>query len=332
MNPVAGVIGGGSFGTAIANLLVENQPTCLFIRNAEVLQAAMNTRTCAGQSLHPDIILTGNPEELCQAKAIFPVVPSQNMAEVFKRFAPLITNAHFLVHGVKGLDAQYNGPGVRTMSELIHDLTGSTKIGCLAGPNLAGEIAEGKPAATVVASQNHEVLDYIPGLLRSPRFQVLVAEDLRGIELAGVLKNIMAIAAGALHGFELGENAKALLINRAMVEMIHIGRHLGGTLASFLGAAGLGDLMATCSSTNSRNFTVGMWLSKGKSLEEIQNLMEETAEGVETTRVIFKILEANGLKAPITKMVYKVLYDGFPAREAIDVLMKVPVREDIDFI
>jgi glycerol-3-phosphate dehydrogenase (NAD(P)+) len=332
MNFVAGVIGGGSFGTAIANLLIENQPTALFIRRPEVLKVARATGICAGQVLNPSIILTDDPNELCQATALFPVVPSQNMAEVLQRFAPFLTPDHMLVHGVKGLDAQYSGPGVRTMSELIHALTGSTKIGCLAGPNLAREIAEGKPAATVVASQNPDVLEYIPGLLRTSRFQVLIAEDLRGIELAGVLKNIMAIAAGALHGFELGENAKALLINRAMVEMIHIGRHLGGSLASFLGAAGLGDLMATCSSVNSRNFTVGMWLSQGKSLQEIELLMEETAEGVETTRVVYKILEAQGLKAPITKMVYKVLYDGFPAREAIDVLMKVPVREDIDFI
>ena len=332
MNPVAGVIGGGSFGTAIANLLVENQPTTLFIRRPKALHEARSTGICAGQALNPNIFLTDIPQELCKATALFPVVPSQNMAEVLQRFAPFLTENHYLVHGVKGLDANYPGPGVRTMSELIHSLTGLNKIGCLAGPNLAREIAEGKPAATVVASQNQDVLDRIPSLLRSHRFQVLVAEDLRGIELAGVLKNIMAIAAGALHGFELGENAKALLINRAMVEMIHIGRLLGGTLASFLGVAGLGDLMATCSSINSRNFTVGLLLSKGKSLEEIKNHMEETAEGVETTRVVFKILEANGLKAPITKMVYKVLYDNFPAREAIDVLMKVPVRDDIDFL
>jgi glycerol-3-phosphate dehydrogenase (NAD(P)+) len=218
------------------------------------------------------------------------------------------------------------------MSEVIRQTTAVTATGCLAGPNLAREIAEGKPAATVIASEDPAVIEAGQSLLRTPRFQVLSSDDLLGIELCGVIKNIMAIAAGAAAGLDLGENARSLLINRGMVEMIHIGRQFGAGIKPFLGAAGMGDLMATCNSPKSRNYTVGFRLAQGEPFEHIRSTMDETAEGINTTRVMFFLSEKYGWKTPITRLVYKVLFEELPVQDAITALMKLPLKEDIDFI
>lgn len=332
MKPIASILGAGSFGTAIANNIARNGKVLLWGRNAQVLGEAERTRVLAGQPLHEQVILTDRIELAAQSDVILPIIPSHAFSEVIRQLLPHLRSTHFLVHGTKGLDPDFEGPGFRTMSGILKDLTGLERIGCLAGPNLAREMAEGKPTATVVASSNPEVLEVLPDILRTTRFQVLIGDDLLGIELCGVLKNIMAIPAGALHTYNLGENAKALLVNRCMVEMIHLGLHMGAALRSFLGVAGFGDLMATCSSPTSRNFTVGRLLAEGKKLSEIRDIMDETAEGVNTARIVHQLAQANGWKAPITRMVYRVLFEDFPPHDAIDILMKLPVKEDIDFI
>lgn len=333
MSPTAGVIGGGSFGTAIANLLAENLPVRLYIRNPEAYLTAQQSRRSAGQALHPKVSPCAHPEDLHDCTYWFLMVPSQALDEVWPIMQAVSGEDKVLVHGIKGLYPLADSPfGFVTVSEAIQVKSAWKHMGCLAGPNLAREIALGKPAATVVASLDDRVLHEIPPLLKSSRFQVLLGHDLRGIELCGVLKNIMAIAAGALHQLELGENAKALLINRAMVEMVHLGLHLGGKLPGFLGVAGLGDLIATCSSPSSRNFTVGAFLAQGKTMADIGRLMEETAEGIATTQRVYQLAEERGWKAPITKMVYKVLYEDLPVETALQRLMKLPLSTDVDFV
>lgn len=332
MKPIAAILGAGSFGTAMANIIARNGEVWLWGRNPAILAQARATGKLAGQDLHPQVRLTDQLSEAAQADIILPIIPSHAFSEVIKQLVPHLRPTHFLVHGTKGLDPDFSGPGFRTMSGILNDLTGLDRIGCLAGPNLAREMAEDKPTATVVASSHPEVLQVLPEILRTPRFQVLIGDDLLGIELCGVLKNIMAIPAGALHTYALGENAKALLVNRCMVEMIHLGLHMGAALRSFLGVAGFGDLMATCSSSNSRNFTVGRLLAEGKNLTQIRELMDETAEGVNTARVVHHLAQANGWKAPITRMVYRVLFEDYPPEDAINLLMKLPLKEDIDFI
>jgi glycerol-3-phosphate dehydrogenase (NAD(P)+) len=325
------VLGAGSFGTAMANVLARNEPVVLWGRNTETMERAARDRQCAGQELLHGIEVNPNLKQVAECDILLPILPSHAFEEVTRMLLPYLRSNHMLVHGTKGLDPNYPN-GFRTMSGLLRDLTGLDRIGCLAGPNLAREIAEGKPAATVVASAHEDVLNTLPDLLRGPRFQVLISDDLKGIELSGVLKNIMAIAAGTHYELGLGENAKALLVNRALVEMIHLGLQMGAALKSFLGVAGIGDLMATCSSLNSRNFTVGRYLAQGLSLEQIQAVMEESAEGINTTRVVHRLAVEAGWKAPITRMVYRVLFEGLSPVEAMDILMKVPLREDIDFI
>ncbi len=173
---------------------------------------------------------------------------------------------------------------VKTMSEVILEESVVVRVGCLAGPNLADELAQGQPSATVVASRFNEVILAGQKLLRTDRFQVYGSNDLIGIELSGALKNIIAIASGALTGLGLGENSRGFLISRGMVEMIYLGKVLGGNTQAFLGLAGIGDLVTTCSSQLSRNFTVGYRLAKGESLDSITESMEETAEGINTVK------------------------------------------------
>lgn len=334
-----GVIGAGSFGTAVANLLAENSHVLLTASSEEQASYIRINKQSARQKLHPNISVTHDLQKLASnCRVIFPIIPSHDFYDCMVDLKPYLNNDHVLIHGTKGLhlttdiSSSIRKEDLLTMTQVIEKVTGIKNTGCLAGPNLAREIAEGKPAATVIASNSQEVLDIGQQLLRTSNFQVLWNDDLYGVELCGVIKNIMAIASGALSGFELGENAKSLLVNRSMVEMIHIGTHMGAGLKAFLGVAGIGDLMATCNSPKSRNFTVGYRLAKGESPDQIFSSMEETAEGVNTTRLIYHLSEHYDWKTPITKLVYKVLFEDFPVKNAIGLLMKLPVREDIDFI
>jgi glycerol-3-phosphate dehydrogenase (NAD(P)+) len=218
------------------------------------------------------------------------------------------------------------------MSEVILEESVSVRVGCLAGPNLAAEIMEDHPAATVVASNFDEVIDIGQHLLRSDRFQVYGNKDLIGIELAGVLKNIIALASGSLSGLGYGENARALLISRGMVEMIYLGKMLGGNIQAFIGLAGIGDLIATCTSPLSRNYSVGYRLAKGELIDDIMASMDEVAEGIRTVKIVKTILDQLPGRAPITEAVYKVLFEGVTVRSALDLLMRAPLNVDINFM
>lgn len=340
-----GIIGAGSFGTAMTHLLSQNSQVLVYARKPEVIEQLNEERTLNKRKVNENVRGTANIQELAEScDIIFPVVPSSGFREMLGELSPHLHPYHILIHGTKGLDLSLP-PGknledmdvlerqhIKTMSELIEEESVVVRIGCLAGPNLATEILEGHPAATVVASHFNEVIQAGQRLIRSDRFQVYGNPDLIGIELCGILKNIIAIAAGALHGLGFGENANALLVSRGMIEMIYVGKALGGKAQSFVGLAGVGDLVATCSSTLSRNFTVGYRLAKGDSLEEINRTMEETAEGINTVRIVKKLVESMKLRAPITEVLYKILYEGLTVEEGLDYLMKYPLNVDIDFL
>ena len=178
----------------------------------------------------------------------------------------------------------------------------------------------------------NEVIQTGKRLLRNDRFQVYENNDLVGVEIAGVLKNIIAIASGALSGLGYGDNAKGLLISRGAVEMVYMGRALGGNTKAFLGVAGIGDLVTTCNSPMSRNFTVGYRLAKGEKLKEILDDMQEIAEGVNTVRIVKKCADHYKVRALITNTLYKVLFEGMTVQEALQYLMRNPLNVDIDFL
>lgn len=335
-----GVIGAGSFGSAVATLLSKNSPVIIYARNAE--RADLINREGFGVETTHHIHATTSLEEVANAcQVIFPIVPSGNFRMMIRDLAKFLKPYHIIIHGTKGLDTSKNGnhslsdleqDDIQTMSDVILEESTIVRVGALAGPNLAGEIMENHPAATVIASHFDEVIEIGQNLLRSERFQVYGNKDLTGIELAGVLKNIIAIASGSLSGLGYGENARSLLISRGMVEMIYLGRQMGGNTQAFIGLAGIGDLIATCTSPLSRNYTVGYRLAKGETLEDISASMEEVAEGVRTVQIMKTILDNNKGIAPITEAVHKVLFEGLTVRAALDLLMRAPFSSDINFL
>jgi glycerol-3-phosphate dehydrogenase (NAD(P)+) len=338
-----GVIGAGSFGTAVANLLARNSDVLLYARNPEAAEDAKNTRISAGQSIAENIYLTSDLEEIAsQCNTIFPIVPSGNFRNMMKQLSPHLHPYHMLIHGTKGLDLslpatrsadfKISRDHIKTMSEVIREESVVVRVGCMAGPNLSAELAKGHPAATVIASPFTEVMTEGKRLLRSENFQVYGNKDLTGVELCGVLKNIIAIASGILTGLGFGENAKGLLVSRGLVEMIYLGQALGGDISSFIGLAGIGDLVATASSESSRNFTLGYKLAEGKTMEQIGIEMEETAEGINTILVIKQLADSQRIKPLITETLYKILFKNMSPSEGVTYLMRYPGNIDIDFL
>ena len=340
-----GVIGAGNFGSVIANMIARNRKVLLYARDEKVVKRILDKRENRGHKMSKNVIPTNDMEYLAsQCDVIFPIVPSEHFRKMMKKLSPHLHPYHILIHGTKGLDitlpkgetietvAQLNRNQVKTMSEVIREESVVVRVGCLAGPNLAKELALRQPGATVVASHFNEVIQIGKKLLRNDRFQVYENNDLVGVELAGVIKNIIAIASGALSGMGYGENAKGLLISRGAVEMVHLGKALGGSTSAFLGVAGIGDLVTTCNSPMSRNFTVGYRLAKGEQLSAILEDMEEIAEGVNTIRIVKKCADYYKVRAMITETLYKVLFQNLTVQEAVQYLMRYPLNVDINFL
>ncbi|SHK17867.1 glycerol-3-phosphate dehydrogenase (NAD(P)+) [Reichenbachiella agariperforans] len=342
---LVGVIGAGSFGTAIANILAEKSDVLLYVRDKEKAKAIMTDRVSSSQHLEENITIVTSLEEIGNScEIIFPIVPSANFRSMIRDLAPYLKPYHVLIHGTKGLDLNIpegtvitkenplSRKHVRTMSEVILEETSVLRVGCLAGPNLAKEIEQRQPAATVVASHFEEVIDEGQKLLKNDRFMIYGSNDLIGIELCGVLKNIIAIGSGAVSGMGLGENARSLLISRGLVEMIHIGNALGGNTKAFIGLAGVGDLIATCTSSLSRNYTVGYRLAKGETIDQIKGSMEEVAEGINTIQIIKELADSLNIRVPITETLHKIIHGKMTVAESHTYFMKFPFRAEIDFI
>jgi glycerol-3-phosphate dehydrogenase (NAD(P)+) len=340
-----GVIGAGNFGTVIANMLAQNRKVLLYARNLDHVNEINKSHKHLGYDIHENVEAINDFAQLAkECEVIFPMVPSQHFRAMMRQLAPHLHPYHMLIHGTKGFDIVLPGgvtidtakkldrSVVKTMSEVISEESVVVKIGCLAGPNLSKELAQRQPAASVVASHFNEVIQTGKKLLKSDRFQVYENSDILGVEIAGVLKNVIAIASGALSGLGFGDNAKGLLISRGAVEMVYLGRALGGDTKSFLGVAGIGDLVTTCNSPMSRNFTVGYRLAKGEKLKDIIEDMKEVAEGINTVCIAKKCSDHYKVRALITDRLYKVLFEGLTVEEALEFLMRYPLNMDIDFI
>ncbi len=337
--PVA-VVGSGSFGTAVANILASNCEVLLYARKPEVAVEIEKTRKSAGQKIHERITPVNDLELIGkECDVIFPVIPSPYFREMIQKLSPYLKPYHILIHGTKGINVapkeadsqKLTVEDIYTMSKVIKEESIAVRVGCLAGPNLSKELADGQPAATVVASHFDEVIKEGQKLLRNDNFQVYGSKELLGIELCGVLKNVIAIAAGALDGLGFEVNSRSLLISRGLIEMIYLGQLMGANPQAFLGLAGLGDLVATCSSNLSRNFTVGKRLAQGENIKTILDTMEEIPEGVNTVELLVRLLDNYKMRAPITETLHKILTDELTVDEGLRLLMKSPFNVDIDF-
>jgi len=344
-NPV-GVLGAGYFGTAIANLLAYNSDVLLFSRRPEVVEEINKNHRHLGTQISPRVRATMDVEELAkQCTLIFPIVPSNSFRKMMQALSPYLRPHHIIIHGTKGFDLygyeedELDKQGivitrgnVRTMSEVVREESSVVRVGCLGGPNLAAEIMAGQPAATLVGSRFREVIQAGQLALNSSKFHVYGSYDILGAELAGALKNIIALGSGIIGGLGLGRNVQGLLIARGLAEMIYFGKSLGASSQAFVGVAGIGDLVATATSKNSRNYTFGTRLATGETVDTIRETMPELAEGVRTLRIAHQLARHYKLHVPITTMLHAVVFERYPIEKALEYLMTYPYAVDVDFL
>jgi glycerol-3-phosphate dehydrogenase (NAD(P)+) len=341
-----GVVGAGSFGITIANLLAQNHDVIQFSRRPEVVEEINRTHKVKDKLLSERIRATSDLEEVCrECTLIFPIIPSNVFRSTMASMSPYLTPKHILIHGTKGFDLVHvteeelkahkvniTRRNVRTMSEVVLEETLVLRVGCLSGPNIASEIMAGQPTATLVASRFKEVIQAGQKALDSPKFHVFGSYDLIGAELAGALKNIIALASGMLEGLGMGRNMQGLLIARGLAEMIYFGKEMGAESKAFVGVAGIGDLVTTATSVNSRNHTFGRRLAQGESVEQIRASMPELAEGVRTLKIANELAKHYRLHAPIIQTLYRVVYEGLDMQRALKFLMSYPYDVDVDFM
>jgi glycerol-3-phosphate dehydrogenase (NAD(P)+) len=325
-----GVVGAGSWGTTLAVVACEqNAKTLLHCRRDEVAgelnERRVNQTYLPGIELPPNLEATADLQRIAEScQLIFFVVPSHGFRATARELGAYVNGEHVVVHATKGIEQGTH----KRMSEVLREETCLRKIGVLSGPNLARELAQHHPTGTLVASAYDEVFNRAHAALRTDYFRVYGGRDVVGAEVAGAFKNIVALAAGVAAGLKLGENTKALLLTRGLSEMARFGVSMGGELMTFGGMAGMGDLIATCSSPLSRNHQVGARLAAGESLEQIQSAMQMVAEGVKTTKAVHEYAHEKGLDLPIVAAVHRLLYEGGDVPTLLRDLMSIPTGRE----
>lgn len=319
-----GVIGGGSWGTTIAFLLGQNpeNEVLLWARNPETVRAINEEHRnpkYSGETPLPENIKasTDLAAVVSQTPVIFVVVTSAAARQVLHDMGEHLNGSHILIHCIKGFEHS----SFKRISSIIREETCCRKIGVLSGPNLAKEILQGHPSATVVASPFEEVVAQAQTCMTSPRFRVYGHHDVIGAEIAGALKNIVALASGMSGGLGFKHNTQSMLLTRGLVEITRFGLEMGAHASTFRGLAGMGDLIATCSSDLSRNYQVGQRIAGGETLTQILDSMSYVSEGVPTTRSVFRMSQDMGVEMPITTGVNAILAGKISPREAIESLM-----------
>ena len=330
------VLGGGSFGTVLANISASNgYEVRLWVRDAE--QALRINSEGANATYHPELKLSENisaSEDLSvvvkDAEYILIATPSLIFEQIITRLKPLVVPSTSIISCTKGIKAD----PFRTMTEIITFHLGEIvgdKVGALSGPNLAKEIADKKIAGTVIASSNEDLTRSIKSMLSSGTFKVFSSQDLQGVELAGALKNIYAICCGIAHAKDVGENALGFIVTRSMAEMSRFAVAKGANPITFLGLAGMGDLMATCTSKLSRNFQLGELIGQGMSLVEAKIKVGQVAEGIRTLEVLHQEASAMKINMPIVESLYKILFDKISSEQLVQDLLDHPNEVDVEF-
>lgn len=327
------VLGGGSFGTAIANIMANNgHQVTLWLRNDERAEE-INQQHCNSAYL-PDYPLnetltasTDLAESVLGTDIVFMAVPSQSCRDVAKTLSHLIADGTILVSTTKGIE-----PGqFKLMSQVLAEEVPQARLGVLSGPNLAKEIAANQITGTVIASEDESLNRCIQDLLQSGTFRVYASSDVYGVELGGALKNIYAIIAGMAAAKGIGQNTISMLMTRSLAEMSRFAVHKGADPMTFLGLAGVGDLIATCMSPLSRNYRVGYQLGEGKSLDAIIAELGQVAEGVNTLKLIKQQAEQSGIYMPLVSALYAVIYEGKTVKEVVGAMMWSEQNRDVEF-
>jgi glycerol-3-phosphate dehydrogenase (NAD(P)+) len=328
------IFGAGQFGTALAMLASINcKKVFLYDRDENRAQKIQETRIndkYLPQFKLPDsIFITSNMNQCIESSTLLmPILPSKSMREFSKKISTLIDpNHHIIIHGTKGFEPIT----FKRMSDVIKEETKIKKIGVLSGPNLAIEIAQGQPAATVVASEDKEVIEFAQKIFASPRFRVYGNTDMIGVEWAGTLKNILAIASGICNGLGFGNNVMAMLITRGFAEMSRLITAMGAHTYTLVGLAGIGDIITTCTSPLSRNFTAGKLLAQGYKIDELEKKLGMTIEGINTVKAAYNLAKEKKIELPITEALYHVIFNSQPIKQSITELMSRPTTYEFQF-
>jgi glycerol-3-phosphate dehydrogenase (NAD(P)+) len=322
------VLGAGSWGTALAIQLARaNKPVTLWGHNAELMaklaDERINHRYLPGIRLPDNLLITADlGEALRGARDILVVVPSHAFRAVLAELQPFLENGARLLWATKGLES---GSG-KLLHEVAQEVLGDTvPIAVVSGPTFAREVAEGLPTAVTVASADAQFAHDMAARLHSKNFRAYTSSDVIGVEVGGAVKNVLAIAAGISDGLGFGANARTALITRGLAEMMRLGETLGehqdGHRETFMGLAGLGDLVLTCTDDQSRNRRLGLALGQGKSLEEALAAIDQVVEGVQTAREVHDLALSQGVDMPITEQVYAVLYEARKPKDAVQALL-----------
>jgi glycerol-3-phosphate dehydrogenase (NAD(P)+) len=316
------VIGAGSWGTTVASLACVTTPTRLWARRAELAEQItrdhVNGRYLAEFKLPVELAATASMSEAVRdADMVLLCVPSHGCRSVLGAMAPLLSPHVPIVSLAKGLEP---GTSLR-VTEIVTEVAPGHPTGVLTGPNLAREILAGQPAACVVAAQGPDIADELQRIFSSRSLRVYTNADVVGCEICGAAKNVMAIAAGMAYGMGFGDNSRATLVTRGLAEMARLGIALGADPLTFSGLAGMGDLVATCSSRHSRNFRVGEALGLGRHIADITADTAMIAEGVMSSATLRALARRNGVDVPLTEAVASVCHDGCSAADAVAMLM-----------
>jgi glycerol-3-phosphate dehydrogenase (NAD(P)+) len=323
------VIGAGAWGTTISVLLAERgHNVTLWAFEKELVETIRETREnkdfLPGFQLPSSIEITNDLECAREAEIVFVVVPTQFLSGLATQLKDKINPNSIVVSASKGLDPKT----LKLPQHVLADELKTKNIVVLSGPNLSAEISKGLPAATVAASKDLQLAKIVQEALNQDRFRVYTNPDPLGVQLGGALKNIIAITAGIVDGLDLGINARSALIIRGETEITRLGTAMGADPKTFSGLSGMGDLIATCSSTKSRNHRVGEQLAAGKSIKEILGKMKAVAEGVETTKAAIELGKKYKADLPIITEAYKIMYEGKNAYQAItDLMTRTPTSE-----
>ena len=327
------VLGGGSFGTAMANLSAKNGcKTTLWVRDKKTVKTLqktyINKKYLPNHVLNPHLTFSHDLAQSVKNKdIIFVAVPSSAVRETLQKIRPHITH-QAVVSLTKGIEKGT----FALMSDIIKDELPQVNFGVMSGPNLALEIMNNMPSASVIASPSEPLRVAVQTALHSAFFRVFASDDVKGVELGGALKNIYALAMGMANAYGVGENTKAMLLTRALAEMSRFGVNLGANPLTFLGLSGVGDLYATCNSTLSRNYQIGNMLGKGITLDSALKKLGQTAEGVNTIAQVEEQAKKLGVYMPITHALYAILYENKSALSVAVNLMETGFRSEVEFV
>jgi glycerol-3-phosphate dehydrogenase (NAD(P)+) len=330
--PIA-VIGAGSWGTTLAQLLAEKgKDVRLWVREADVCAGLRRDRInhtfLQGIRLSARLTFTQElPEAMAGAVLILMAVPSHGFRQTLSALKPHYPPGAVLLSATKGMEID----SLLTMEGVVREEMGAEiPYAVLSGPSFAREVAQKQPTAVTVASRQRDIGHFIQRLFSAPHFRVYTSHDITGAELGGALKNVFAIGTGILVGMGLGDNPRAALITRGLAEMVRLGSRLGANPMTLTGLAGLGDLILTCTSSQSRNFQVGVKLGQDLPLDQILGGMAMVAEGVKTSRAVHLLATRLGVEMPLVTAIFKILYEGLAPREAIKKLMTRELKDEME--